>query len=301
MKKFFEELFFEPKWYHWIVAFLLLPVSLLYGSLMWLRRVLAKPKDYGIPIVSIGNLIVGGSGKTPFVIELANRYEDVAIISRGYGRESSGLVVVSRYGKIECDVKTSGDEAMLMAQSTQATVIVSENRAIAITQAKDMKAKLIILDDGFNKVNIKKYDILLEPSVIKNYLPFPSGGFREFYFDRVYANLVLKEGVDYHRVVECENLTPTMMLTTAISNPKRLDKYLPKGVVDRYILEDHAYFDEEVLREQMRAKNITSLLVTQKDAVKLSDFKLPLSIIKLKLEIRKSVYESIDKYIQGKL
>ena len=139
---------------------MLLPVSLLYGSLMWLRRVLAKPKDYGIPIVSIGNLIVGGSGKTPFVIELANRYEDVAIISRGYGRESSGLVVVSQYGKIECDVKTSGDEAMLMAQSTQATVIVSENRAIAIKQAKDMKAKLIILDDGFNKVDIKKYDIL---------------------------------------------------------------------------------------------------------------------------------------------
>jgi len=301
MKKFFEELFFEPKWYHWIVAFLLLPISLLYGSLMWLRRVLAKPKDYDIPIVSVGNLIVGGSGKTPFVIELANRYEDVAIISRGYGRESSGLVVVSRYGKIECDVKTSGDEAMLMAQSTQATVIVSENRAIAIKQAKDMKAKLIILDDGFNKVDIKKYDILLEPPVIKNYLPFPSGGFREFYFDRVYANLVLKEGEDYHRVVEYENLTQSMMLTTAISNPKRLDKYLPKGVVDRYILEDHAYFDEEVLKEQMKAKNITSLLVTQKDAVKLSDFKLPLSIMKLKLEIRNSVYESIDKYIQGKL
>jgi len=301
MKKFFEELFFEPKWYHWIVAFLLLPISLLYGSLMWLRRVLAKPKDYDIPIVSVGNLIVGGSGKTPFVIELANRYEDVAIISRGYGRESSGLVVVSRYGKIECDVKTSGDEAMLMAQSTQATVIVSENRAIAIKQAKDMKAKLIILDDGFNKVDIKKYDILLEPPVIKNYLPFPSGGFREFYFDRVYANLVLKEGVDYHRVVEYEDLTQSMMLTTAISNPKRLDKYLPKGVVDRYILEDHAYFDEEVLKEQMKAKNITSLLVTQKDAVKLSDFKLPLSIMKLKLEIRNSVYESIDKYIQGKL
>jgi tetraacyldisaccharide 4'-kinase len=301
MKKFFEELFFEPKWYHWIVAFLLFPLSMLYGSLMWLRRVLAKPKDYGIPIVSVGNLIVGGSGKTPFVIELANRYEDVAIISRGYGRESSGLVVVSRYGKIECDVKTSGDEAMLMAQSTQATVIVSENRAIAIKQAKEMKAKLIILDDGFNKVDIKKYDILLEPPVIKNYLPFPSGGFREFYFDRVYANLVLKEGVDYHRVVECEDLTQSMMLTTAISNPKRLDKYLPKGVVDRYILEDHAYFDEEVLKEQMKAKNITSLLVTQKDAVKLSDFKLSLSIMKLKLEIRNSVYESIDKYIQGKL
>jgi tetraacyldisaccharide 4'-kinase len=301
MKKFFEELFFEPKWYHWIVAFLLLPISLLYGSLMWFRRVLAKPIDYGIPIVSVGNLIVGGSGKTPFVIELANRYEDVAIISRGYGRESSGLVVVSRYGKIECDVKTSGDEAMLMAQSTQATVIVSENRAIAIKQAKDMKAKLIILDDGFNKVDIKKYDILLEPPVIKNYLPFPSGGFREFYFDRAYANLVLEEGEDYHRVVEYENLTQSMMLTTAISNPKRLDKYLPKGVVDRYILEDHAYFDEEVLKEQMKAKNITSLLVTQKDAVKLSDFKLPLSIMKLKLEIRNSVYESIDKYIQGKL
>ena len=61
-------------------------------------------KDFGIPIVSVGNLIVGGSGKTPFVITLASRFKNVTIISRGYGRKSQGLVEVSQNGEVLVDV-----------------------------------------------------------------------------------------------------------------------------------------------------------------------------------------------------
>ena len=257
-------------------------------------------KDFDIPIVSVGNLIVGGSGKTPFVIALASRFKNVAIISRGYGRKSQGLVEVSRNGEILVDVTQSGDEPMLMATSLpQALVIVGENRYKAIELAKEYGVSLIILDDGFNRVEIEKFEIVLEPQIIKNYLPFPAGAFREFWFSKKYADIVAKEGEAFVRKVSFENLSSKMLLVTAISNPDRLDMYLPQGVVQKVYLEDHAYFDEAELFKLMQECGAESLLVTQKDAVKMQDFKLPISEMKLKLEIKNEIFIKIENYIKG--
>ena len=259
-----------------------------------------RKKDFGIPIVSVGNLIVGGSGKTPFVIALASRFKKVTIISRGYGRKSKGLVEVSRNGEILVDVTQSGDEPMLMAASlSQASVIVSEERHKAIALAKQQGAELIILDDGFNRVEIKKFEILLEPQEIKNMLPFPAGAFREFYFNRKYADIIAKEGEDFERVVTFEDLKERMVLITAISNPARLERYLPEGVVEKVYLEDHAYFDEQSLKIILEESNARSLLCTSKDKVKMAGFKLPVSEMKLKLEIQDSVFMKIESYIQN--
>jgi len=290
MRDFFEKLFFIPKLYHYPIIVLLLPLSILYGTLMLLRRILARREKFSVPIVSIGNLIVGGSGKTPFVIELASRYPQTTIISRGYGRLSRGLVKVSSNGLILSSVEMSGDEAMLMAISLpHSSVIVSEDRKEAIRVAIEDGAEQIILDDGFNRVDIDKYEILLEPNAIKNLLPFPAGPMREFSFVKKYADMIFVEDVDFRRVVSFSNLTRRMLLVTAISNPQRLDRYLPDGVVDRYYLSDHAYFDEIILKKLMHNCGANSLLVTQKDMVKMREFKLPLSIIKLKLEIYRDI------------
>ena len=300
MRLFFEEMFFTPKWYHYPLILLLLPLSIIYGLMMSVRRMVTSPKNFGIPIISIGNLIVGGSGKTPFVIALASSLEDVVIISRGYGRKSRGLVEVSANGKILTDVLQSGDEPMLMAQSLPgASVIVSEDREVAIALAKERGAKCIILDDGFNRVEIEKFEILLEPEQINNYLPFPAGAFREFWFNNKYADIVAKEGESFHRQVEFESLKPKMVLITAISNPNRLDAYLPEGVVEKVYLEDHAYFEEEELKTLLSEYEAQSLLVTQKDAVKMQDFKLPISEMKLKLEIKETIFTQVDEYIKG--
>jgi len=297
---FFEQMFFAPKWYHYLLIIVLLPVSLIYGILMSLRRVLVVKKDFGIPIISVGNLIVGGSGKTPFVIALASRFANVAIVSRGYGRKSQGLIVVSRNGEVLVNVEQSGDEPMLMATSLpQASVIVSKDRHKAITLAKEKGAKLIILDDGFSRVDIKKFEILLEPQNIKNYLPFPSGAFREFYFNRKYANIIVKEDYDFKRIVSFEDLRERMVLVTAISNPGRLDKYLPDGVIEKVYLEDHAYFDEERLKRILEAQNADSLLCTSKDKVKMEGFKFAISEMKLKLEIKDEIFMKIEDYIQN--
>ena len=300
MTHFFETMFFSPKWYHYPIIVLFLPLSFLYGAVMWLRRKWVRAKKYTIPIVSVGNLIVGGSGKTPFVIALASKYSDVFVISRGYGRESKGLVEVSIKGKILIEVRESGDEAMLMAISLpHASVIVSENREDAIDLALEKGAKFIVLDDGFNRVEIQKYEILLEPKEIENYYPFPSGPFREFFSTRKYADMIVKEGKSYVRKVEIDQATQRMVLVTAISNPKRLDGYLPDEVIDKVYYEDHAYFDEEVLKEILKAQEATSILCTSKDRVKMQNFKLPISEMKLELEIKNEIFTQVDAYIKG--
>jgi len=300
MTNFFETMMFSPRWHHYVIILLLFPFSMIYGSVMFMRRSLSQKKDFGIPIVSVGNLVVGGSGKTPFVIALASKYKEVTIISRGYGRKSKGLIEVSKKGEILTTVEQSGDEPMLMAKSLPySSVIVSEDRHEAIKLAKNQGAKLIILDDGFNRVEIKKFEILLEPEIIKNYLPFPAGAFREFWFMKKYADIAAKEGKDFEREVSFEDLTERMMLVTAISNPKRLDKYLPDNIVKKIYLEDHAYFDEETLKKALADNNATSILCTSKDRVKIQGFKLPISEMKLKLEIKDEIFIEINTYIEN--
>ncbi len=302
MRDFFERLFFAPEPYHYITIVLLSPLSLLYGSLIFLRRLVTKKEKFPLPIISIGNLIVGGSGKTPFAIALASRYPHTTIISRGYGRQSVGLITVSERGKILVTVEESGDEAMLMAQSLpQCSVIVSEDRKKAIKQAIEQGAKCIILDDGFNRVNIDAYTVLLEPEKIANFLPFPAGPFREFAFTKRYADLQLKENRDFERKVSYVDLSEKMLLTTAISHPERLEQYLPVGVIGKEYFTDHAYFDEANLEKLMIKYAATSLLVTEKDLVKMLGFKLSLSIMKLKLEINKVILQEIDCYVQEKV
>lgn len=300
MIRFFEALFFTPRWYHYPFIVLLFPFAMVYGIAMSIRRSFTKKKKFDIPIVSVGNLVVGGSGKTPFVIALASRYKHAAIISRGYGRQSRGLTEISKEGCILADVHESGDEPMLMAESLpDCSVMVSENRQMAIDFAIEQGAKLIILDDGFNRVEIEKFEILLEPSHIPNILPFPAGPFREFYFNRKYANIVAREEKDFTRRVFIENPTSRMVLVTAISNPKRLEPFLPRsGIVGKVYFSDHAYFQEAALQKILKQYKAASLLCTAKDKVKMKGFKLPISEMKLKLEIKDHIFESVDSYIK---
>jgi tetraacyldisaccharide 4'-kinase len=301
----YERLLFDPRGVDYFFIGLLSPFALLYATYMFLRRLLILKKSYGVPIISIGNIIIGGSGKTPFIISLALELNitNIYIISRGYGRRSRGLVEVSRDGKILTDIYSSGDEPMLLALALlerRVSVVVSEDRVKAINFAKGRGAKLIILDDGFNRVNIKKFEILLFPKNIKNYFPLPAGAFREIYWTKYFANLNLKEDIDFKRVVTIKDATERMLLVTAISNPKRLDKFLPKeGVVGKIYLKDHSFFDIEFLKDKLREFNATSLLVTQKDLVKLEAFQLPISLLNLELEIKDFVFSEIDLYLKS--
>jgi tetraacyldisaccharide 4'-kinase len=300
MINFFEKIYYETKWYHYFFILALLPFSLVYATINLFKAKLPK-KDFNIKIISIGNLIVGGSGKTPFAIELIKFFGDkkVAYISRGYGRKTKGLIVVKKDNKILCNVNKSGDEAMLVAKECDCIVIVSENRSKAINLAKKMGVDLIILDDAFLKP-IKKFDILLEPKTITNFFPLPSGPFREFYFAKNRADLILKEDKDYKRVVTFNKVSEPLLLVTAIANANRLNKFLPKNVVAKLILSDHSYFNKKDILDKMAQVGAKKIITTQKDYVKLEDFKLPTIILKLQLQIKKQALQKIKEYVVEK-
>ncbi len=265
---------------------------------MYLRFLTKKEHSFGIPIIGVGNLNVGGSGKTPLITAIASHYKNAAIILRGYGRESKGLIIVKDKDDVLCDVKMSGDEAMIYAHKLpNAIVIVSEDRKIAIQKAKEMGAELIFLDDAYSKHDIKKLDFLIDIETPNNFC-LPSGPYRERLYKSKNAT-ILKEEKDFTRVVTLKDRCDKMSLLTAIARPQRLDKYL-SDVVSKNYFEDHHLFTKEELEEVLERDGSDSLLVTYKDFVKVSSFGLPLSLLDLDMEVDEAIFEIIGKYIEDK-
>lgn len=291
-----EEYFYNPNIFQKTLSFLLLPFSWLYCFGMYLRFKSKTETDLGIDVISVGNLSVGGSGKTPLVTALASRYENAAVILRGYGRKSRGLFVVKDKDSILCDVSISGDEAMVYAHKLpHALVIVSEDRKAGILKAKEMGAKIAFLDDAYSKHDIKKLDFLIEIES-KNSSCLPSGPYREKMWSSKKATL-LKEGIDFKRVVELKNKSDKMSLATAIARPERLNAYLP-AVESKNYFEDHHIFDKKELEVILSKDNSESILVTYKDFVKVESFGLPLSLLDLHVEVDDRVFNIIQRYRQ---
>lgn len=320
-RDFIESYFFYPSFLHKILAFLLLPISCIYAFVVMFRKYFTSYKSFDLKIISIGNLVSGGSGKTPFCISLINHlkkcgYDDIYVILRGYKRKSKGLVQVSSDGKILCDVAQSGDEAMLIAMQTKSSIIVSENRVVALNYAKNHNAKIVILDDAY-RFNFNKFDILLEPSVTP-YFPFvlPSGYYRfpKFFYKK--CDLHIKEGIGYTRKVKIYYPTNNndfslkdfnnsslqdekrFILATAIANPSRLQPFLPENIIYSYYLPDHASFTSDILQALLNKYNATHILMTQKDYVKCMHFDLPFALLMLNIEIDSNVLGKIESFLQ---
>jgi tetraacyldisaccharide 4'-kinase len=137
-------------------------LSVLYGIgaavSLWARSL--RPARVGVPIISVGNLVAGGTGKTPLVVYLARLLagegRNVAIVSRGYGRRSRGTLVVSRGDGPAVSWQEAGDEPYLMALLTNGVrVLVAARRADAIRAAlAEPGTDAILLDDGFQHVGL---------------------------------------------------------------------------------------------------------------------------------------------------
>ena len=140
------------------------------------------------PVISVGNLTVGGSGKTPLVVEIARillaQGERPAILSRGYARSvrEDGVVVVSDGDQVLSDVDRSGDEPLMMARLVpNAAVLVCTSRYLAGRLAESrLGATVHILDDGFQHFDLMRdVDLLIAPDPGEDVRTLPSGRFRE--------------------------------------------------------------------------------------------------------------------------
>jgi tetraacyldisaccharide 4'-kinase len=140
-------------------------LSEIYGSLAKGRRYLyekglIKKRKLPVPVISIGNLSVGGTGKTPLTIFIAQKLIEkgysVAVLSRGYKRKSRGTVIVRDREKILADWTEAGDEPFLMAKNG-IPVVVSESRYEAgIKAVEKINPDTVILDDGFQHFQLHR-------------------------------------------------------------------------------------------------------------------------------------------------
>lgn len=192
------------------LRFLLLPFSFFYGLIIELRNWcydfgLFKSIKFPVPVISIGNITAGGTGKTPFTIYLTELlrkdYPKIAIVSRGYGRQSKGMQIVSDGQKILLDSSKSGDEPFLIASRlSDVLVVVSEKRSIAINHLIDnYQLDLILLDDAFQHRQVwRDVDIVLINSLESNTSKFmlPSGDLREFRYNLKRANIIVLTNIE---------------------------------------------------------------------------------------------------------
>ena len=181
----------------------LTPLSWIYGFGVELRNLLfdngiLKQKEYPAPIICVGNLTVGGTGKTPhieYLIQLLSEEFKVAVVSRGYKRKSKSLQVV----EIISDVNRVGDEPLqLKLKYPDTTIVVDKDRRNAIEYLLNLeegkKPDVILLDDGYQHRYVKpSLSILLVDSnrpVYEDKL-LPAGNLREPLLRKDRAGLVI--------------------------------------------------------------------------------------------------------------
>ncbi len=171
---------------------ILLPLAWIYSVGMSLRNALfdwgvLQQHAVGVPVISVGNLTVGGTGKTPLVEYivgyLLGQGRRVGVVSRGYKRQSKGVVVVSDGREVRVDARHAGDEPMQIAMAFRdAIVVVGEKRVAAAQEAIRLGADVIVADDGFQHRYLKRdLDIVVVDSTddVTKDAVLPAGRLRE--------------------------------------------------------------------------------------------------------------------------
>ncbi len=208
-----------------VLRILLLPFSILYGLLMLLRRKLfniglLKRHIFDFPIICIGNISLGGTGKTPhteYLIRLLKSNFKIATLSRGYGRKTKGYVLATSTHSAE----EIGDEPMQYKSTfyDEIDVAVCENRVTGINNllALEVKPDIILLDDAYQHISVKAgLNILLTDyyNLYVNDYVIPTGTLREFKSNAKYAEVIV--------VTKCPKVLSPMIVKSMIAKIKPL-------------------------------------------------------------------------------
>jgi tetraacyldisaccharide 4'-kinase len=262
------------------------------------------------PVVSVGNVSAGGSGKTPFVILLGELLKARGIrfdvLSRGYGRASRGVRLVDPAGL----PREFGDEPLLIARRLQVPVVVGEDRHEAGVFAEtQFGAQMHLLDDGFqHRALARDFDIVLvTPDDARDRL-LPTGRLREPLRNLRRADAVVLasgaalelfplEGKIVWRVrrgIVTNNIPPRSVAFCGIARPQSFLLQLRTAGVDpvaeAFFRDHHAYTENDVrdllvLRQRSGADGFVT---TEKDAVNLGgylDALHPLAVVPVKMEL----------------
>lgn len=180
---------------------ILFPFSILYGSVMHLRnklydKGLLSSKEFDIPVIAVGNLSMGGTGKSPMVEYLVNMLKQdhkVATLSRGYKRKTSGYILLNGQ---ETATEVGDEPLQFKSKFKEVLVAVDENRSNGIEKLleENFPPDVIVLDDAFQHRKVKAgFYILLTSysNLYRNDLVLPAGNLREPAAGAKRANIIV--------------------------------------------------------------------------------------------------------------
>ena len=291
------------------------PFSAIYGSAVRTRnafydRGVLRARSLQGPVVSVGNLSAGGSGKTPFVMLMGEllkaRGIKFDVLSRGYGRKSGGVRLVDPAGLPQ----EFGDEPLLIARRLQVPVIVGEDRYAAGRFAESkFGPQLHLLDDGFqHRALARDFDIVLVTPQDANDRLLPAGRLREPLSALRRADaVVLASGASaesfplgrklvwrVRRGIMTQNVPPRPVVFCGIARPQNFALQLRAAniepVAEAFYRDHHAYGEKDVreLLELKRKSEAGGFVTTEKDAVNLGGYLAalePLAIVPVKMEL----------------
>jgi tetraacyldisaccharide 4'-kinase len=319
---------------------LLYPFGLIYLLITSLNRGMYergffKRKRLPRPVISIGNLTMGGSGKTPLTKFLAKKLIEKgmipAIILRGYGRKTKGPILVTKNSTAE----EVGEEALLYKRELELDIVVAERREEALSVLPSLP-DIFLLDDGFQHFRVfRDRDILVvDASRPEDLRPLPFGFLREPLGSAKSASLVVvtkgsKEGLPGNLkkimtgkpVIEAvfewkEKLYPDgilleqaagkkMFLLLGIGNPANFRKMAVErglNIIGEKILPDHAFPTPKLIAGiNEAAAGADYILTSEKDFVKWSKaegFRTALAYPKLRLTLR-DPESHLEKLLSG--
>ncbi len=299
-----------------ILRYLLFPFSILYGWITSIRNFLfdkgiLKSYSFDIPIIAVGNLSVGGTGKTPqieYLIRLLSPNYKIATLSRGYKRKSEGFVLANSNSNAEI----LGDEPFQIHQKfPNIHVAVDAQRKNGIEQLLklDSKPEVILLDDAFQHRKVKAGFYILLSSFDDLYINdfmLPTGNLRESRSGAKRANVIIitkcpkdlselaqqniikKIGlnvpiffsfIDYDSEVynEFESkkveeiIDVDKLLLAGIAKPEPFFAYLQAEKNVKLVYPDHHHFSEKDIEEIKNKANNKLIITTEKDYVRLKN------------------------------
>ena len=328
-------------WLH----YLLFPFSVLYRFSILFRNFcydknLLKTNKLPCSVISVGNISFGGACKTPTVLYLCkmlqeNKKKDIAILSRGYKRKSSGTVLVSSGNGPLKNWQTVGDESYMMAQKTKNIPIVVDNNRYRGGKylIKNFNSKIIILDDGFqHRALSRNLDIVLINGYTKpsDYSFLTTNLIRETWVSLrradtiiltnkkpnplilknikekklMYINSTFKSSILYPKGFDKKNKA---LLLSGIGNPKSIKKSAKSHgciIVGEKKFKDHySYNKKGLLKIVQFAKNLKAdyILTTEKDWVKIRPLKPDFLFVVLKIKLNLSEKEKMKNLIEKQL
>ena len=290
-------------WYHPnILLWFLLPISWLYCLVVFIRRKLyqlnlKRSYDCQVPVVVIGNIVVGGSGKTPLLISLCEYLKTKGItpgvVSRGYGGDFIGVKQVTHTDS----AKSVGDEPLMIYQCAGVPVVVGSDRVATVQYLiENNSCDVVLSDDGLQHYRMKRdFEIAVVDASRRhgNGFCLPAGPLRERISRLDDVDMVVYNGADGVASNECSYQLQTIGLqqlngddvklisslsdqsvhaVAGIGDPSRFFKQLQK---DGVTIIEHAYPDHhDYQQNDFNGWSEECIIMTEKDAVKCRELSL---------------------------